>query len=92
MGFQRDIKNCKCPKCGHNINEKDLTKDRTIRGRSELGFEIIDYVYTCPECDETLIICPECMGWTYLDVEDDCPTCQGMGMISASRVDGDFNK
>ena len=58
----------------------------------ELGFDIIDYVYTCPKCNESLVICPECYGWTYLEVDDDCPTCQGMGMISASRIDGEISK
>ena len=86
------MKNCKCPKCGHNICKDDMLNDRTIKGKSELGFEIIDYVFQCPECNEILVICPECTGWTYLDIYDDCPVCHGMGMVLSSQIDGEINK
>ena len=82
------MKVCHCQKCGKELSEKDRS-NKTFKGKSELGFDVLETIYICPDCGAEHIICPECQGWSYRTKEDDvfdCELCSGMGIILTSEI------
>lgn len=76
--------NLMCQKCGNHVKETMTT----ISVKSELGFTIPATVYECEHCHEEHILCPECEGEGWVNILDpqDCPLCNGMGVISLKQV------
>lgn len=70
-----------CQKCGNNVKK---TKN-LINLTSEFGFKIPTFVYECEHCHEKHILCPECNGKGFDNV-DDCEECSGMGVIEIERM------
>lgn len=76
--------NLVCQNCRNHVKETETTIDM----RSDLGFTIPAKIYECKDCKEEHIICPECEGEGWINPIDpqDCPICNGMGVLSLKQV------
>ena len=82
------MKSFHCQNCGAELTEENASS-KFFRGKSEMGFDVLENIFVCPNCGAEHIICPECQGWSYGTKEDDyydCELCSGMGMILTSEI------
>lgn len=71
-----------CQICGGECIETSKALDV----KSELGFITKVQIYRCKDCGTDHVLCPDCDGKGFIDPEDDCSLCQGMGVLTVKQV------